>query len=150
MEDADSSWERCALPLLREIRKIEVTPEASGVGTDDLARRIDCSGAETFVELQRLIAGRYVGGTLTRTTGSGGIITRVQLLEKGAQAIREWPSKDPYELLLHLLDERIDAAGTDIETKTKLAKMRGALVDVGKGTASALLATALKQALGQL
>jgi hypothetical protein len=70
------------------------------------------------------------------------------LLERGARAVGQWPTDDPYEALLALIDERLLDANLDEETQTKLQRFRNALIDVGKGAAGGLLAALIRSSVG--
>jgi hypothetical protein len=59
----------------------------------------------------------------------------------------QWPSDDSYNALLALLDQRIHDPGTDQEMKSKLERLRGTLVDVGKGAAGGVLASLVRYGL---
>jgi hypothetical protein len=93
------------------------------------------------VELKRLVHGGYVGDQLRSNPGASAgsaELDRPMLYEPGARAVGLWPSDDPYEALLALIERQLAEEG-DTETKTKLRKLRETLAEVGKGTASGLL-----------
>lgn len=71
----------------------------------------------------------------------------VRLLERGHRATGRWPSDDPFEAFTELLEKQI-AQEDDPEQRSKLQAVLGAVIDVGKGTASGLLTAYLKHVAG--
>jgi hypothetical protein len=54
-----------------------------------------------------------------------------------------WPTNDPYELLVQLLERQIVAEPNE-ERKGRLRALRDGLGDIGKGTISGLLVELIK------
>lgn len=149
-EMVHDTWYTRALPILEAISKIEV--ETSLVQLGDLARETGCTAEEVDIELERLLRAGYAGGTISRTMTGGRAepwsYVNPILEERGARAIGQWPSDDPYDALIELLDRRINDDATDAETRTKLQRLRGTLVDVGKGVAGGVLGSLIRAGLG--
>jgi hypothetical protein len=72
----------------------------------------------------------------------------IRLREKGRRATGQWPSADPFEGLIALIETRLLDDTLDEPTKSKLRTFRAGLVDVGKGTATGLLTAYIRQAAG--
>ncbi len=93
-------------------------------------------------EVERLCAAGYLTGPLTKMMTGGDprpwFLENSHLGERGLRVVGAWPSDDPYEALLALLERRI-VATDDPEEKSKLAKLRGSLADVGKQVIAGLL-----------
>lgn len=70
------------------------------------------------------------------------------LHERGARAVGQWPSDDPYKALLAVLDRRIYDEKTDPETKGKLSRLRESFVDVGQGVGTGVLSSLIRAAAG--
>lgn len=144
----DETWESRALPLLTRLA------EQEGIGTvvmiGDLADETGIDADALAIELKRLVEGGYVGGDLGFVMGPlrNGHIAGPVLTERGARAVGLWPSDDPYEAFIALIERQL-VDEDDSDTKTKLRKLRDVLGEIGKGTASGLL-VALVQASGHL
>lgn len=64
----------------------------------------------------------------------------IQPTEKGLQLMRAWPrSGTDADVLLRLLDERIDDATTSEEERTRLRRFRDAAAELGQGALLAVL-----------
>jgi hypothetical protein len=74
---------------------------------------------------------------------SSWFLERNALGEKGLRYLRIWPSDDPYEALLALLDPQI-AQTADPEKKSKLKVLRSSVADVGKQLVAGLLVEVAK------
>ena len=75
--------------------------------------------------------------------GTGGdarpwFLENSHLGEKGLRVVGAWPSDDPYDALLALLERKIEATDDPAE-KSKLAALRGSVADVGKQVIAGLL-----------
>jgi hypothetical protein len=115
---AEDTWESRALPLLEALADIETTaPRATLAELED---RTGIPVAAIDVELERLVADRFIAGTISRSFGPPGSYSLIafHLLERGSRAVGQWPSDSPYEALLTLLEERIDDPHVDDDTRT--------------------------------
>lgn len=68
-------------------------------------------------------------------------------MERGARTIGMWPTNDPYELLVQLLERHIGEEPNE-ERKGKLRRLRDDLGDIGKGTVSGVLVELMKLGTG--
>jgi hypothetical protein len=147
---ASDTWSTRAIPILELIAEIEI--DAHQISLGEVADRTGLPVEAVDVELDRLIAAGYAHGEIHRTMSGGD--RRVWtyqgpvLAERGSRAVQQWPSDDPFDALLMLLDQRILDPALDPETKTRLERLRGTLVDVGKGAAGGVLAALVRAGLG--
>lgn len=133
----DETWESVAVPLMKAIAERESAADLVMVG--DLAESAALDPEATLVELVRLVDAQYVSGEVQiMGEADGSHVLNVMLSERGARAVGLWPSGDPYEALIALIEKQLAEEG-DTETKTKLRKLRDTLGEIGKGTASGLL-----------
>lgn len=71
------------------------------------------------------------------------------LAEKGLQAVAGWPARpgdDTYELVLAILEQRIESASTD-EEKSRWVKLRDGFADAGRDFAIDLLSNLAAQGI---
>lgn len=139
-----------ALPVLEAVAALE--GEEDLLSMPELARRAGVEVDLVMVEVDRLLAGGYLGGEVNKVMMGGdpeGVrLMDPVLLERGARAVGVWPTDDPFDGLLTLIDRRLLDDSLDAETRTKLQRFRGVLVDVGKGAAGGLLAALIRAQLG--
>ena len=91
--------------------------------------------------LAYLYANNYIGGF---TANQRAEPVRIQASERGLQEASGWPrpggaGAEQVELLLRLLDERINDSATPEEERGKLRKMRDAFASLGRDFAVELL-----------
>jgi hypothetical protein len=146
----DDTWDNRAVPILEHVATLEAT--GAPFNLPHVAETLGCSRSEVQIEVDRLRSGGYLGGDLVQKgDGAGGIVVwdfrRPRLLEKGSRAVGQWPSDDPYDALLSLIEQRLDDE-TDPETRTKLERLRATLLDVGKGVAGGILGSLIRAGLG--
>jgi hypothetical protein len=138
-------WTTRALPILEAIGTHE------GDDLLDLATLVDETGLPLSVidvELRRLIHSNFVSGKYEPVMGSSAsFLLDPYLTERGARCVGLWPSDDPYELLLELLDKRI-AEESDDDARTRWQRIRGTVAEVGKGAVSGLLVELVKVGAG--
>jgi hypothetical protein len=141
----DDSWFSVAVPILEYVHEqgdlgtlIDVGHIAADTGIDP---------AEVAVELERLVDAHYINGPLQKTMSRGDpsvwFLVDASLAERGLREVGAWPSADPYEALLALLDRRIDAASDPVE-KSKLATLKSSVADVGKQVIAGLVVEVAK------
>jgi hypothetical protein len=149
-EQTPPTWETRALPLLHAIAALETTSQDEQIEVSVLARMTGISDREAYVELKRLLDAGYLRAQVLDVMGDDVGETGlwdVMQLEKGSRAVGQWPSGDPYEALLALIERRM-AEETDPEARGRLDRLRGTLIEVGKGTASGVLAALVRSAAG--
>jgi hypothetical protein len=106
--------------------------------------------ATTVRALELLYNDDYIGGFMVQQSPAP---VRIRATPKGLQRARGWPAEgqgqsEQVELLLRLLDERIDSAETADEEKSKLRQARDAFAGLGKDIAVGVLTAYATQATG--
>jgi hypothetical protein len=139
-------WTTRALPILEAVRAHE------GEDILDLSTLVEETGLPdgvVDVELKRLIRADYVSGDYQELMGGplASFLAEPALTERGARCVGLWPSDDPYQLLLELLDRRIDEED-DVEEKTRWQRIRSGFGEVGKGAAAGLIVELVKAGSG--
>jgi hypothetical protein len=71
----------------------------------------------------------------------------LRLTERGFRAVGAWPSADPYDRLMNLLAERIDAEDQP-EAKGKLERFRESVQSIGREVLVGVLTSLAKQSAG--
>ena len=136
---AQSTWD-LALRILEYIGVVEDDEHHGGIlSVEDLVEALDEPPKAVENELRRLHAGGYILGKLdggmaeydTFVAGPG-------LSDLGARMIGKWPPNDPYEVLLQLLDERIQGASS-CDERSRWERIREGLIDIGKSGAGGLV-----------
>ncbi len=125
--------------------KEEVTQEEVCAALDKIH-----GDATTIRALELLYNDDYIGGFMVQQSPAP---VRIQATPKGLQRARGWPAAgqgggEQVELLLRLLDERIDSAETAEEEKSKLRQARDAFAGLGKDIAVGVLTAYAIQATG--
>jgi hypothetical protein len=143
----EETWERVALPLLRQIADAE-QQHLPGLDMDAVARELGLPAHEVKAELDRLIEAGFVADKVAKHLGGSVHLASPRLSEKGARAVGMWPSNDPYDALLALLDRRLLDDSLGDEERTKLQRVRATLTDVGKSTVAGVLAALVKSGIG--
>ena len=69
------------------------------------------------------------------------------MTERGFRAVGAWPSADPYDQLMKLLAERIDAED-EPEVKSKLERFRESIQGIGRDVIVGVLTSLAKQGAG--
>jgi hypothetical protein len=139
-----NKYEEVAEPILQWVSEHE--SEGMAVKSDALAKELGLDPRETSIEIERLVHSGYLTGKITHV-GPHLILALPALSEHGARAVGVWPSDDPYDGLVAVIEAKL-IEESDPETKTKLRGLLGALGDVGKGTATALLTAYIKAHAG--
>lgn len=143
---SNDSWYSRALPILQAVGEVEGTEDAYGLRIGDLADRTGLDPRQVAVEVERLLDGGYVSGQLAKSASRGNVrpwrISSARLAPAGARAVGLWPSDDPYEALLALLERRV-AEAQDEETRSKWRRVRDTIGGLGKDVGSNLLASVL-------
>lgn len=140
---AESTWYERELPLLEAVRAAEESGDdlevAARAALPDLdhARYLRTAGA--------LIDDGYLDGKVL-PSASGPVRAIVRgLRPEGRRAVGQWPSPaDPFDGFLRIIDDRLNDASTDAETKNALQRLRSTVADIGKGTLTGVLAAYLK------
>lgn len=146
---AEETWSWREQPLLEYATELERTGELARlkprahVFADALGLQED----DVTLGLGALIDARYIVAVDTRAGGGKRIIRVTGLTEKARRATGQWPSADPFSSLVQLLEARI-ADTADPEVKSKLRAFRDAVLGIGSGVATSVLAELIKRQAG--
>lgn len=142
----DESWYSRALPILEAVRDVESTDESYLLQIGTLADRTGLDPRHVVVEVERLLDGSYLSGKLTKLMTGGDVrpwhVSNVRLAPLGARAVGLWPSNDPYEVLLALLERRL-AEAPDEDTRSRLRKIRDTITGLGRDVGTNVIANLL-------
>lgn len=136
---AEDRWYSVAVPILQYMHETAGPQTLIPIWQVTDATGIDVN--EVSVELDRLIAAGYLVGPLTKLMAGGepsNWFIANGLGERGLREVGAWPSNDPYEALVELLDHRI-ATTSDPAERSRLAAFKSCAAEVGKGTIVAIL-----------
>ncbi|MGO8870285.1 MAG: hypothetical protein ACLQPH_02585 [Acidimicrobiales bacterium] len=93
-------------------------------------------------EVERLCDAGYLRGPLHKALSGGDtrgwFLENSHLGERGLRQVGAWPSDDPYEALVAIIERQI-AATSDQGRRSKLQALLGSVGDVGKATVAGLL-----------
>jgi DNA-binding IclR family transcriptional regulator len=143
---AGDVWTRVALPVLEAVANAEGKDHRLSVV--ELAKRTDLDPAEVSVELDRLCESGYLAGTVKRSLTrdiTEGYLVPVRLTGAGAQIVGRWPSHDPYQALLEVLERRIAEAPNETD-RTKWRKVRDTMTKLGSDVGTNFIATLIVEA----
>lgn len=143
-------WRSRAEPILRAVAAREGFGNL--VTVEEIADATGLTHEQVDTELIRLLDGDYIDASDYSKTAAAGrrghwkLVSPV-LTERGARTIGMWPTNDPYELLVQLLERQISEEPNE-ERKGKLRRLRDDLGDIGKGTVSGVLVEMMKLGAG--
>lgn len=140
-----TTWDDREMPILQTVLAAEDAGEE--VNLHDLAVRTGLEQKSAQSGLRALYEANYVTGLDVGSMGMGFQLMDIRLLERGRRAVGQWPSDNPFESLVELLDTKI-AGEEDSDAKSKLARLRDALLGLGKDVGTALLIGWAKQQTG--
>lgn len=140
------NWDTVEQPILEAIHEADTAGDR--FGNDSIVTTVGIDKHIVDQSVEWLIDGGYVDGVDVSTTGDRRRqFIELRLTSVGARSVGRWPSTDPFESLLQVVDARIDAA-QDSDERSRLEKLREGLVSTGKASATALLVAWLKQQAG--
>lgn len=142
---ANRSWEDVELPILDEVVMAHQQGQEAP-DTDALAERTGLDESRVVGAVRTLLLSEHVEAIDASTMG-GEYYMEIRPLKPALQATGAWPSQDPFDELIRVLEERA-AHAEDPDEATKLRGWRTHLLDVGKGTASGILTAAMRAAMG--
>jgi hypothetical protein len=137
---ADDRWYRIDLPILEYVQEHGGPFELLSVGY--IAQAMGLDPTEVAVGLDNLSSAHYLAGRVQKPMTGGDpspwFLEDSSLGERGLRVVGAWPSDDPYEALVKLLERHI-AATSDEEKKSKLKALERSVTEVGKATIAGLL-----------
>ncbi len=138
---ADDTWSSIAVPILNYVASIQ-NPAIQVISIGKLAEAVGSNPMAVVDEVERLMAAQYMTGNLTKLMTGGDPspwpLVGVRLLERGARVVGIWPPEELYQAMLSVLDQVEQQS--DEQTQTRLQRLRGAFIELGTNTASAVLA----------
>jgi hypothetical protein len=141
---ATGTWQTRELPILEAIAAAEAAGE--DINSDDIPTATGIPQVAVTGGLRALLDAGMIAGARINTFGGFGMLM-IRLREKGRRAVGQWPTGDPVSDLVRLIEARELAAADPLE-RGRLRALLDAVVDVGKGTASDLLASLIRQTTG--
>lgn len=149
----ESLWEDRDLPILKQILSYE--PYFFWPSQDDLYDSLQHDGYDFEPEeiMQSLYALAEAEPPFIKAKigdvdqPSSGSAEDLRLTERGYRAVGAWPSADPYDQLMKLLAERIDAEDQP-EVKGKLERFRESVQGIGREVLVGVLTSLAKQSTG--
>ena len=115
---AIDTWNSVAIPLLEHIatHEPEYSESTGAVSVAELAAVTGLEATAIALELRRLFDGGYLDGRYERESPAEESWLMIPTLsERGARAVGRWPSNDPAEAMLTIIERRLEAAGTPEE-----------------------------------
>jgi DNA-binding transcriptional ArsR family regulator len=137
---------------LRELPVLDAIAQGEAEGVDmvnfqDLVTVLKMDPQAVARSLEALVDAGYV--TLVDCSSMVGFdALDIRLMERGRRATGQWPSDDPFDALVQVIEARSVDSGTDELTRTKLRGLLDDLQDVGKATATAVLSAYLQRVVG--
>jgi len=136
----------------RESKILDAVASAETQGVDAnnewLETATGLKQSEVALGLRALYEADYLTGIdATTMDGPSFYLMAVRLLERGRRTVGQWPSEDPVQLLLQILDARIAEASTEDE-RSRLEQLRDTALGVGRDVLVSLLSTFAHQATG--
>jgi DNA-binding MarR family transcriptional regulator len=126
----EPTWTRVEAPILAAIADFKPRVGKPGMWSTDIPDETGLEYGEITTALRRLEAAGYVTGQRL-TKGADVTFVGLQLTEKGLRASGVWPSDDPFEDLVRVLEEHI-AKEPDEEKVGRLRRLLSAVRDVGR------------------
>lgn len=145
---AENTWMDLEMPMLEEIERADSSGSQSAHDSGTLVDAIGTEADRVDRAVELLIEDDYVSGIDVTSVGdSRQQFIGIKLRPKGVRAIGRWPSADPFESLVGVLEQRIREVD-DPKEKERLQGLLTSLKDVGKGVATAILTELIKQQAG--
>lgn len=142
---AESTWDR-DVRVMEVVRELERDHPPGGT-RDQVAERADLDRNEANDALLGLIEGQHVRGRDDSTLAERFDWYDLRLTERGRRIVGQWPSEDPSDALMALLEERL-AATDDPEEATRLRRLLDTMTDVGAGVLRDTLTALIRGATG--
>jgi hypothetical protein len=148
---AGDTWSTVAVPLLEHVaaHEAEYAHRTSAIGLDEIAATTGLDAAAADLELKRLFDGGYLDGRYEHEYPAEASWLLVPTLsERGARAAGVWPSSDPAEAMLAIIERKLDAART-AEERSFWQKIKDGFAGV-PGSVTGSLAAEVAKAVGGL
>lgn len=141
------TWADREIPILEAIRDAEDSDKQPFYIDSQLISQSTGLDYEVVCQsLRRLASADYIDMRDT-STHDGTSYHSIALAERGLRTVGPWPPEETFESLRSLIEEMI-AKERDAERRSRLQKLLGSLMDVGKDAAGSLLGAWLKQVAG--
>jgi DNA-binding PadR family transcriptional regulator len=126
----EPTWSKVEGPILAAIADFQPRAGKPGMFSTDLPNETGLEYGQIGTALRRLEAAGYI--TAQRLNKGGDVLfVGIQLTERGLRSTGVWPSDDPFEDLLRVLNEQI-AREPDQDRAGRLRRLLAAVVDAGK------------------
>ena len=115
---ASDMWSTVALPLLEHFaaHEAEYAHRMNAIAVGEIAAATNLDARTVGLELGRLFDSGFLEGRYTREYPlEQSWMTGPTLTERGARATGRWPSNDPAEAMLAIIERKLDAARTPEE-----------------------------------
>ncbi len=143
-----TKWSDRDLPVLKAVAAAE-DAELDQLNVEELSKDLGMPSMTVARSLVLLHDHGFIGGEPVKAMDPKACVAFIEphLLVAGPRALGEWPSDDPYEELIRVLEERISQE-TNEQERTRLQRVRDDLYLMGKGAAGALLTSFLQRMAG--
>lgn len=142
---AESTWER-DVQVMEAVRQLEREQPPGGT-RDQVAELTGLDRADANDALLGLIEGDHVSGLDTGTLGEQFDWMSLRLTNRGRRVVGQWPSDDPADALVRLLEERL-AQTENPEEASKLRRVLETVSEVGAGVLRDTLTALIRGAAG--
>jgi len=136
---AEDTWYSVSFPILEYVAAL---PPMTVVNVGTLADDLGFDPMVVVKEVDRLAAAGYLTTSVHKTMTGGDprpwSVVSPDLGEAGLRAVGAWPSADPYDALVAVLQRSI-AAESDPDERSRLQRFASAVADVGKGVVTGVL-----------
>jgi hypothetical protein len=149
---AEETWNAVARPILNWVAYLG--PERTTFDSPELVEALGLDAVVVSQEFGRLEREGYFEGEVIRPWDPTSPFFRYVgpgLSAKGLREVGSWPSSDPYEALLSLIDSRIEGAVDEDEAsrwRRVRTKVRDLGTEVGAKVFAALMVEAAKGQIG--
>ena len=132
-------WYSLDVPILEFIDSRRLV--AGVITAREIAEVVKADRQEVASELERLCNDGYLDASVYKPGGADKgewQLNRSALTGKGLRVVGAWPSEDPYQALLELLDQKIEQT-EDGGQRSKLQALKASLADIGRAVIAGLL-----------
>lgn len=126
----EPTWTNVEAPILAAIADRTPLPGRPGPSSMDVAQATELDDVKVVTSLEWLADAQYVTGSRMHKAGTV-FYFNLRLGERGLRAAGVWPSDDPFEDLLRVLNEQINRE-PDQERAGRLRRLLSAVVDAGR------------------